>query len=183
MPCWPASEGYGWLVRKGRFLNIGLGRQGNSNLAGHVADFLAYLRREGKIPQGVPGKLHGHPYLLYDQAVRPLARDGALLIGDAAGLAYPKSGEGIRPAVESGLLAAQTIIEAAGRFDDASLAAYEHRILQRFGPRRAQWSPAALLPRRLAGAIAAKLFASQWFAREVVLNRWFFRAVQKPLAV
>jgi flavin-dependent dehydrogenase len=28
-----------------------------------------------------------------------------LLIGDAAGLAYPESGEGIRPAVESGLIA------------------------------------------------------------------------------
>ena len=40
---------------------------------------------------------------------------GVLTIGDAAGLAYPESGEGIRPAIESGRLAAQILIEAGGR--------------------------------------------------------------------
>ena len=39
-----------------------------------------------------------------------------LLVGDAAGLAYPQSGEGIRPAIESGLLAAATIVEADGDY-------------------------------------------------------------------
>ena len=40
--------------------------------------------------------------------------DGVMLVGDAAGLAYPQSGEGIRPAVESGLLAASAIVGAGG---------------------------------------------------------------------
>ena len=31
-------------------------------------------------------------------------------VGDAAGLAYPQSGEGIRPAVESGLMAATVVL-------------------------------------------------------------------------
>jgi flavin-dependent dehydrogenase len=37
-----------------------------------------------------------------------------VLIGDAAGLAYAQSGEGIRPAIESGLLAAGAIVAAGG---------------------------------------------------------------------
>ena len=40
--------------------------------------------------------------------------DGVVLIGDAAGVADPQSGEGIRQAIESGLLAADTIVEARG---------------------------------------------------------------------
>ena len=59
----------------------------------------------------------------------------ALLVGDAAGLAYPKSGEGIRPAVESALLAARAV--AGGRLDEAARAGYERTVVERFGPRRA----------------------------------------------
>jgi len=47
--------------------------------------------------------------LLYPHARRELVRDGAMLVGDAAGLAYPQSGEGIRPAIESALIAAAVI--------------------------------------------------------------------------
>lgn len=174
-------KGYGWLVRKGRHLNIGLGRLDNRNLAEHVADFLASLRAAGKIPSDLPGRMRGHPYLLHDRSSRPLIGDGVMLAGDAAGLAYPRSGEGIRPAVESGLLAAQTVIAAGGRPRDSDLAAYERRVLDRFGPRKPGLGITDFLPPRLAGALAARLFASQWFAREVVLNRWFFHAAQPPL--
>jgi flavin-dependent dehydrogenase len=47
-----------------------------------------------------------------------------MLIGDSAGLSYPQSGEGIRPAVESGLLAADTIIAADGNYDSEHLEPY-----------------------------------------------------------
>ena len=50
--------------------------------------------------------------------------EGVLLIGDAAGMAYSPSGEGIRPAVESGLLAADVILEAAGDYRLARLEPY-----------------------------------------------------------
>ena len=110
-------KGYGWVFRKGDYINIGLGRQDTQQLAAHVARRSSpSWQQRGKIPPALAGKLHGHPYLLYGQAPRPLVGDAALLVGDAAGLAYPKSGEGIRPAVESGLLAAQTILAADGRY-------------------------------------------------------------------
>src|SRR5687767_15590782 len=40
-------EGYGWCVRKGRYLNIGLGRRENGDLNPHIHDFMAFLERNG----------------------------------------------------------------------------------------------------------------------------------------
>ncbi len=176
-------KGYGWVVRKGTFINIGLGRQDTLKIGDHVADFLARLTARGKIPADVPAKLRGHPYLLYDQAPRPLTAEGALLIGDAAGLAYPRSGEGIRPAIESGLLAAETILAAAGQYDHAHLAVYERLVVGRLGPRRRRWGLTDLLPQWIAGALAGHLLGTAWFARHVVLDRWFFHRYEAALQV
>jgi geranylgeranyl reductase family protein len=174
-------RGYGWVVRKGDYINVGLGRQDTRRLGEHVEAFLAGMRRQGKIPAECPRKLRGHPYLLYDQAPRPLAADGVLLVGDAAGLAYPKSGEGIRPAIESGLLAAQTILESAGAYDADRLAVYAQRVVARFGPRRAAWGITDIVPPSIAGPLAGRLFGTAWFARHVVLDRWFFHTDVAPL--
>lgn len=175
-------KGYGWVFRKGRYINIGLGRQDTQKLSRHVADFLTFLVRRGKIPADVAVKTHGHPYLLYDQAERPLVADRALIIGDAAGLAYPKSGEGIRPAIESALFAANTILAANGQYGRAHLSAYEQRVIERFGQRAASWSITNLLPESAANALAGYLFGTDWFARHVVLDRWFFHTQQPPIA-
>lgn len=174
-------KGYGWVVRKGTFINIGLGRLDSHQLGEHVACFLAFLEQRSKIPAGLGAKFHGHPYLLYGAVERPLLGEAALVIGDAAGLAYAPSGEGIRPAVESGLLAAQTILEAGGRYDREHLAIYEQRITERFGPRRTGVGITDILPEWMAGAIAGQLFGSAWFARHVVVDRWFLHAQQRPL--
>ncbi len=175
-------KGYGWVFRKGAYINIGLGRQGNRRLAAQVSEFLAWLERRGKIPAELGGKLNGHPYLLYGQTPRPLSGDGALVIGDAAGLAYPKSGEGIRPAIESGLLAAQTIGDAGGRSDAEALAPYARRLVERFGPRAAAPTLLGLIPDWVLAPLAGKLFGARWFARRVVLDDWFFHAADAPLA-
>ena len=58
-----------------------------------------------------------------------------LLIGDSAGLAYPQSGEGIRPAVESALLAAQVILDCQGDYRRENLLPYVDRLEARFGQR------------------------------------------------
>ena len=49
---------------------------------------------------------------------------GVMLIGDAAGLAYAQSGEGIRPAIESGLMAAAVALQADGDYSAGQLEPY-----------------------------------------------------------
>ena len=109
--------------------------------------------------------------------------DGELLVGDAAGLAYPRSGEGIRPAVESGLLAARHLARAAG-FDAAALAPYAAALEARFGARepRLRLGVTDLLPGPWVQRLAGRLFASPWFARHVVVDRWFVHAHEPALA-
>lgn len=93
--------GYGWVFRKGDYLNVGLGHEDKNKLSGHAKNICYYLITQGKILDDITAKYNGHAYLLYNHAVREVTTDNVLLIGNAAGLAYPQSGEGIRPAVES----------------------------------------------------------------------------------
>lgn len=179
----PDLMGYGWVFRKGDYLNIGLGREDKSKLSGHVKKFCDYLVAQGKIPPGITEKYNGHAYLLYNHSLRNIVSDNVLLIGDAAGLAYPQSGEGIRPAVESGILAAQVIIDSEGNYTRPNLRKYQDLMEQRFGQR----NPAPDLMERLPMAIK-KLFASQlmktrWFTKDIVTSKWFLQAHQTPLPV
>lgn len=174
----PDLAGYGWCFRKGDFLNIGLGRDDRHGLAAQVANFLAFLRRERGVPEPLE-RFHGHAYLLHGHGKRNLLADGALLVGDAAGLAYPSSGEGIRPAVESGLLAAQTVIEAQGDYRRQRLEPYRDRLRQRFG-HGASFS--ARIPARIRIPLAHALFTRSWLLRRVVLDRGFLHLNQTPLA-
>jgi geranylgeranyl reductase family protein len=176
-------KGYGWVFRKGHYLNVGLGRQDRGQLSGHFERFLAFLRDEGRLPGGLPRRPRGHAYLLYGEAPRRWVGDGVLLVGDAAGLAYPRSGEGIRPAVESGLLAARQLASATA-FDAAALAPYAEALQARFGARekRLRVGLTDLLPEALVRRLAGRLFANPWFARHVVVDRWFVHAHEPALA-
>jgi len=178
-------KGYGWVFRKGDYLNIGLGRQDKQRLGRHLDAFVALLKERGRIPTDLPDRFHGHAYLLYGETPRRLLDDGVLLIGDAAGLAYAQSGEGIRPAIESGLMAAQLITDLNGDYRQARLQPYVDALESRFGPRdQAQKiSAAGLLPDSVKRFLAARLLASRWFARHLVLDRWFFHTDQAPLRV
>lgn len=174
--------GYGWVVRKGNFLNIGLGREDNHKLSEHIAAFRQMLIEQGKIPADTPEKFHGHAYLLYPHATRPLLQDGVLIIGDAAGLAYAQSGEGIRPAVESALLAAQVIKQAGGDYSLQKLAAYQARIMERLG-RRERKDLTDYLPQWFKQSLAGALLNTHWFVRNVVVERWFLHSEQAPLTL
>ena len=165
-------KGYGWLFRKGRFLNIGLGRMDRENLGRHMRLFFTFLEKRGVLPAGAAGRLQGHAYLLYRrQGGRRIVNDGALLIGDAAGLSHPQSGEGILPAIESALLAADTILASHGDFRRDNLEPYAARLAARFdGGREMPTSP---LASGLLRFIGARLLSSRWFVRHIVLDRWF----------
>lgn len=174
-------KGYGWCFAKGDYLNIGLGREDSHGLSAHVERFRAWLQQRGGIPRELPGKFNGHAYLLYPGSRRRPFDDGVILIGDAAGLAYARSGEGIRPAIESALMAAEVIRNAAGRYSHARLAPYAERLAQRFGARGREPDAAGWLPQNLRQSMAARLLSSAWFARNVVIDRWFLHAGQRAL--
>jgi flavin-dependent dehydrogenase len=163
--------GYGWVVRKGSILNVGFGRLGARGLASHVAAFVEHLQNLGRLPPGTPAEWPGHAYLLRETAARALVGDRVVLIGDAAGLARGCSGEGIRPAIESGLAAADTLIATRGSYGKAALESYRSRLEGRLGPMCAS-SGAARVPPRVRSWVAERLLRSRWFTRRFVLDRW-----------
>ncbi|MEF9996485.1 MAG: NAD(P)/FAD-dependent oxidoreductase [Burkholderiaceae bacterium] len=177
----PDLKGYGWVFRKDNYLNIGLGREDKTQLGEHVELFLDWLKLRGRVPFDIPNQLHGHAYLLYQHAPRELVANRVLLIGDAAGLAYAQSGEGIRPAVESAMLAAETLIAARGDYASVRLAPYALKMVERFGPRHTV-SISEHLPAGLKRMLAARLLGSSWFTRHVVLDQCFLHARQSALA-
>ena len=165
-------EGYGWCVRKGAHLNIGLGRRERGDLNPHIDDFKTLLERSGLARRASLVKWRGHAYLACGTGARPLIADGILVAGDAAGLAYPESGEGIKPAVESGRLAAETLIAAEGRATVDALEPYAVELRRRH-------PPAPETPPALAGvtkALGRMLMRSPLFTRRVVIDRWFLRS-------
>ena len=175
-------KGYGWLVRKGSYLNVGLGRLDRQSLPAATAEFVAFLHARRKIPAGVSWRWHGHAYALYEPGRRREVDSGVMLAGDAAGLAYPQSGEGIRPAIESGLLAAATILEANGEYTSSRLKPYEKRLHARFGPGPLAQALSPLLSLGLMTGLASRLFEAPAFVRHVVLDRWFLHAQEPALS-
>jgi menaquinone-9 beta-reductase len=165
-------KGYGWCFRKNDVLNVGLGRADLHGLPAHVSGFLRFLQSAGRLPFDVPAP-RGHAYLLSGTSTRSLAGDGVLLIGDAAGLAHHQSGEGIRPAVQSGLLAAKRIIAANGTYGREKLDAYRAQIAARNGGAN---SANGFLPERWLGFLGRQFLRRRWFVRSVVLNQWFLSA-------
>ncbi|HET7293780.1 MAG TPA: NAD(P)/FAD-dependent oxidoreductase [Vicinamibacteria bacterium] len=174
----PDLRGYGWCVRKGDYLNVGFGRRDPVGLPGHLRAYLEWQARRGRISAEVPPRFCGHAYRLREGAAPRLVDDGVVLVGDAAGVAFPESGEGIRPAIESGLLAAHAIVEAGGRRSRADLEPYARALEERMGPRRR----AGRLPPALA-RVVARLVGSNRRARVLVIERWFLRKKRPPFAL
>jgi flavin-dependent dehydrogenase len=170
-------DGYGWRVRKGRYVNVGIGRLDCRSLPRVVEQFTSFLERAGKLRDRAGRRWHGHAYLVSAPKRRTAIADGVLLAGDAAGLAWPQSGEGIRPAIQSGLFAARTIVDAAGRYTVDRLRRYDMWLRDRFGsgsPLVRALSP--LVPAGLWMPVARTLLGNPAFVRSVVLDRGFLRS-------
>jgi hypothetical protein len=102
-------------------------------------------------------------------------------IGDAAGLAYAGSGEGIRPAIESGLLAAATIVEADGQYTSSRLQPYQQQLEARFGPGPLSRALSGILPAGFGTGLGRHLLAMPAFVRHVVVDRWFLHRYDAAL--
>jgi len=107
--------GYSWYVPKGNgYLNIGIGgkldklKARGETIRVHWDLFLQKLRKMGLVPEQEL-KPSGYNYYLRRDVIIG-ERDNAFITGDAAGLATVDMGEGIGPAVESGILAAKAIL-------------------------------------------------------------------------
>jgi geranylgeranyl reductase family protein len=163
-------RGYGWCFRKQGYMNIGIGRLGHDPLPRAYAEFLDFLRERGKVPEGA-WRPRGHAYLLYAKQTRRVVDDQVLLAGDAAGLAVPQSGEGIRPAIESGVMAAEALLAASGDYSTAKLQGYETRLRSRASASVSPTPSPAI--ERLSQRLGTWLLGRPWFVRRIVLDRWF----------
>jgi len=102
--------GYGWVFPKGDHANLGVG--GWLGEGPRLRTHLARLAQEHGLDPAVLDGVRGHR-LPMRALGRPAARGRVLLVGDAAGLVDPLSGDGIYEAFVSARLAAEAII--AGR--------------------------------------------------------------------
>ncbi len=101
------SFGYIWIFPKRDHLSVGIG--GLHPRPGELQSVLErVMRRFGILIDGQTR--HGHPIPMYNQR-EPLGTKRSLLVGDAAGLVDPVTGEGIRYAIKSGRMAAEAILE------------------------------------------------------------------------
>jgi flavin-dependent dehydrogenase len=167
-------SGYGWCFRKGRYLNVGFGRRGPSTLPREARAYLDWLVARGRLPAGLPAPLRGHAYRLREGRPGPIADRNLVLVGDAAGLAFAASGEGIYPAVVSGQLAAEMLM--AGYVGEDGGRSYAERLSDRLGPPSSR--PA--LPGSLRAAAGRALLGSSWLTRHVVLDRLFLHRHAPP---
>lgn len=164
-------DGYGWCVRKGRWLNAGFGTLRHQVLKQLLEKYVNWLRQRGIVPLGRETPMRGHAYLLRSLARRPVHGEGVLLAGDAAGLAYDASGEGILPAIVSGTLAAEAILAAGLRPERLDGAAYAAALEKELGPRGGGRRGASWLE-RLAAPLA---FRSADFVRREIIEKRFLR--------
>jgi len=136
----PDLRGYGWYFPKGDFVNIGIGCTGggDGSLPRRRRALVAALRASGRLPDDMPIEpFKGHAYVVRRRAPRRLSGARFMLVGDAAGLARDLSGEGIGPAIRSGILAA----EAARAFlsGGAPLDSYASQVAALYGPGEPGW--------------------------------------------
>jgi len=107
--------GYAWYVPKtNNYVNVGIGglaekfKARGDTLKNHWNRLVEKLERMDLV-RGHDFKPSGHSYYLR-QVHSEISRDNAFLVGDSAGLATLDMGEGIGPAIKSGLLAAEAIL-------------------------------------------------------------------------
>ena len=107
--------GYSWYVPKGNgYVNVGIGakiqtlKQRGENLREHWLNLIERIEAQGLV-RNHKFQNKGYQYFLRQPIAEPQIGN-AYIIGDAAGLATVDMGEGIAPAIHSGLLAAQAIL-------------------------------------------------------------------------
>lgn len=101
--------GYAWIFPKAEHLSVGVGAFVHAKQKQNLRELLKqYIASEPTLQNAKHLALHGHTLPLGGKP-RAASKKRALLVGDAASLVDPFSGEGIFAAIKSGVLAAQHI--------------------------------------------------------------------------
>lgn len=129
--------GYGWVFAKGDHVNVGVGAWQSEGP--NIREHLARLCRAHEIDESSLEHLRGHRLPLR----RPgtvIASERGLLVGDAAGLIDPVSGDGMYECFVSSKLASAAILDVlAGRAE--TLASYGAAVDVALAPlHRASWA-------------------------------------------
>ncbi|MFN8109722.1 MAG: NAD(P)/FAD-dependent oxidoreductase [Thermoleophilia bacterium] len=145
--------GYGWVFPKDDHVNVGVG--GYHPEGPHLRELLRVMCEAHGVPPDALTGLRGHR-LPIRRSGATVATPRALLVGDAAGLVDPFSGDGMYEAFTSSAIAAECIGDLLdGRVAD--LRAYPDRLGQALGPHVAVAWTAKLLAERTPGLVMALL--------------------------
>jgi len=114
--------GYGWVFPKKNGCSVGLGGlyPKNRDIRTRFSEF--YAARNG---QPCPDQLKGH-FIPFCNYVRKAVVNDTVLVGDAAGLVDPITGEGIAHAIESGHQSALAVISVLAGSNTSVAGAYEN---------------------------------------------------------
>jgi flavin-dependent dehydrogenase len=116
--------GYGWVFAKGDHVNVGVGAWQSEGP--RIREHLARVCRAHDLEPAQLDSLRGHRLPLRRPGVR-IAAERALLVGDAAGLIDPVSGDGMYECFVSSKLAAAAVLDLlAGH--TSSLEPYESAV-------------------------------------------------------
>jgi geranylgeranyl reductase family protein len=114
-------NGYGWVFPKGKWLSIGVGgifgRRVGKTPRQHFNDMIKCL---DFIQGSRIGKALAHPIPSFYSGEQKVSLGKVFLVGDAAHLVDPLTGEGIYYALRSGMLAAEAILQSKKNGGDAS---------------------------------------------------------------
>ena len=172
----PDLKGYAWYFPKGDVLNIGVGCVAGPgvDLPRRREALVDALHRSRWLPRDLRIEpFLGHAYVVRRHAPRKLAGDGFCLVGDAAGLARDLSGEGIGPAIRSGLLAARAVETHVRRGEP--LASYAKDIVARYGAGEPGWIGRQIgrIPDSVARVAVRAIIGTAATRRHLVFGRLF----------
>ena len=102
------AGGYGWLFPKGDHANLGVG--GWATEGPNLREHFARLARAYSVDPGAITNLRGHRLPMRRVGASTPASNRVVLVGDAAGLVDPLSGDGMYEAFVSARLAAEAIV-------------------------------------------------------------------------
>jgi geranylgeranyl reductase family protein len=161
-------NGYGWVFPKKGHATIGVGAP-----VGRAPQLRGYwnalLQRFVEDPLARP-RIKGH-HLPVRKTGMSIQRKRVLLVGDAAGLVEPFTGEGIYYAIRSAQIAAREIVKVLSG-ESQGFREYEQRI------------DAELMPEIITGQVLSGLFATfprfslSLFSQNQEIKRFFCRAIR-----